>query len=611
MGNVFIEKVQVEGGFLDGMSLEMKNGLNTVIGARGTGKSTFIELIRYCLNIKGHTAESHAKSLAHAKSVLKDGQVIVTLSDGANSYSFSRTADGETIPPVHNDIQLPLIFSQTEVENIGLVSSGRLKLIDDFIGNTDSLDLIELSSISQIESYSSEIIKLSDNVSETEDRLIALPKLKLSLDSLMKEQEALTTASEDVNSKSKALSELSDHYLKVTSDIEQLKDYISTHERTRDEIYQISLSPRDELTLSDSVSSDEYSKMSESCTEAYDYLDLAFSKFDELIDVAQSELGKLLLLQSDITKKGQGLRAEVDTLQKGAGELSRKIQICKEEIAKLENIEKSNHDKAKRIESVKQDRNIALAKLDGVRSEKSQKREQVCNMLSQALAPRIRVNLEERSQLDEYQQVIINALKGSGIKYNELAPLIAESVPPQMLLKIIEEDDIDSFLSMLSITKDRASRVINALKSSIHSVATVNLEDEVILELLDGSETKGLAELSTGQRCTVILPIILAHKDSALIVDQPEDHIDNAFIVETLIASIKRRKGQGQTIVTTHNANVPVLGEAEEVIHLNSDGTRGYVLAYGPLMQPNIVDAISSVMEGGREAFRCRANFYE
>ncbi len=47
MGNVFIEKVQVEGGFLDGMSLELKKGLNTIIGARGTGKSTFTELIRY------------------------------------------------------------------------------------------------------------------------------------------------------------------------------------------------------------------------------------------------------------------------------------------------------------------------------------------------------------------------------------------------------------------------------------------------------------------------------------------------------------------------------------------------------------------------------------
>ncbi len=260
---------------------------------------------------------------------------------------------------------------------------------------------------------------------------------------------------------------------------------------------------------------------------------------------------------------------------------------------------------------MKIERDNALNNLEQARNEKSQLRETVCRDLTDSLSPRIKVHLEEYSQLDEYQQVIINALKGSGIKYNDLAPLIAESIPPRLLLQITENDDIDMFLSLLNVTKDRASRVLNALKSSINSIATVKLEDEITFELLDGSETKDLSELSTGQRCTVILPIILEHRDSSLIVDQPEDHIDNAFIVETLIASIKRRKGQGQTIVTTHNANVPVLGEAEEVIHLNSDGTRGYVMASGPLMEANIVDAISSVMEGGREAFNCRANFYD
>ncbi|EJL6834398.1 AAA family ATPase [Vibrio cholerae] len=609
MGNVYIEKVQIEGGFLDGMSLELKNGLNTVIGARGTGKSTFIELIRYCLSIKGHTSESHVKSLSHAKSVLKDGQVLVTLSDGVHSYSYSRTADGETIPPIHNDINLPLIFSQTEVENIGLVSSGRLKLIDDFIGDTEDLDLMELSSISQIESYSSEIMKLSTTINETEDKLLVLPKLKKSLEELIEEEKKLTAVSEQANIKSQELRKLSEHYLKVSSDIEQLKDYIEVHERVRNDVAEIASPYVKELSLS--MAQDEVQNMLDNQEEAYNFLGLAISKFDDLVNIAKRELEKLYQLKSEITKNGQGLRAEVDLLQKGAGELSRKTQQYKEEIGKLENIAKSNLEKKNRIEKLKKDRNAALDKLDGTRNEKTSLREQVCNMLSRNLAPRIRVHIEERSQIDEYQQVVINALKGSGIKYNDLAPLIAESIPPQMLLRITEEDDIDSFLSMLSITKDRASRVVNALKSSIHAIATVKLEDEIILELLDGSETKSLSELSTGQRCTVILPIILEHRESALIVDQPEDHIDNAFIVETLIASIKRRRGEGQTIVTTHNANVPVLGEAEEVIHLNSDGTRGYVQAYGSLMEPSIVDAISSVMEGGREAFKCRANFYD
>ncbi|HCH1895529.1 hypothetical protein CGH12_23700 [Vibrio parahaemolyticus] len=606
MGNVFIEKVQVEGGFLDGMSLELKKGLNTIIGARGTGKSTFIELIRYCLGIQGHTPESHSKSLDHAKSVLKDGQVFVTLSDGVNEYHFSRTADGDTIPPIPKDLMLPLIFSQTEVENIGLVSNGRLKLIDDFIGDTDVFELRELSSISQIESFSSEMMKLSSTIHDTEDKLLILPKLKSSLSELLEEEHKLTAVSAQAHSKSQELNTLSDNYLKVTADIEQLKEYIEAQKEVKHSLFEIS-----PYSMDLSTKSDDIAEMYSLEKEAYDLIDLANSKLDDVLVIANKKLDTLHNLQSEITKNGQSLRAEVNSLQKGAGELSRKTQQLKEEISKLESIQKNNSDKKNRIAKLKIERDKALKSLEQTRSEKSQLREFVCRSLTDSLSPRIKVHLEEYSQLDEYTQVIINALKGSGLKYNDLAPLIAESIPPLLLLKITEDDDIDTFLSLLSVTKERASRVLNALKSSINSIATVKLEDEVTFELLDGSETKDLSELSTGQRCTVILPVILEHRESSLIVDQPEDHIDNAFIVETLIASIKRRHGQGQTIVTTHNANVPVLGEAEEVIHLNSDGTRGYVMASGPLLDTKIVDAISSVMEGGREAFKCRANFYD
>ncbi|EKK8916677.1 hypothetical protein PPS93_004387, partial [Salmonella enterica] len=168
----------------------------------------------------------------------------------------------------------------------------------------------------------------------------------------------------------------------------------------------------------------------------------------------------------------------------------------------------------------------------------------------------------------------------------------------------------ETFIESVSISKERAFRIINALKNSIDKISTVLLEDEVKLELLDGSEYKELSDLSTGQRCTVILPIILEHTNNTLIIDQPEDHIDNAFIVDTLISSITRRAGKGQILITTHNANLPVLGDAMEVIHLNSDGTRGYVVANGDLQDPSIVDAISNVMEGGRDAFNRRAKFY-
>jgi hypothetical protein len=106
------------------------------------------------------------------------------------------------------------------------------------------------------------------------------------------------------------------------------------------------------------------------------------------------------------------------------------------------------------------------------------------------------------------------------------------------------------------------------------------------------------------------LPLILSHVNKMLIVDQPEDHIDNAFVAKTLIKVILSRNGQGQIIFSTHNPNIPVLGNAEMVLHLGSDGRRGFRLSAGPLTEKNTVTAISTVMEGGAEAFEKRANFY-
>jgi energy-coupling factor transporter ATP-binding protein EcfA2 len=128
--------------------------------------------------------------------------------------------------------------------------------------------------------------------------------------------------------------------------------------------------------------------------------------------------------------------------------------------------------------------------------------------------------------------------------------------------------------------------------------------------LLDGGEYKSTENLSTGQRCTVILPILLCHREAVLVVDQPEDHLDNAFIVDTLIEAIKRSKSDGQLIFSTHNANIPVLGEADQVIVMASDGKRGFVRHSAPLDTKDSVEAISTVMEGGKEAFKRRASFY-
>jgi len=139
---------------------------------------------------------------------------------------------------------------------------------------------------------------------------------------------------------------------------------------------------------------------------------------------------------------------------------------------------------------------------------------------------------------------------------------------------------------------------------------TAPVEDAVELALLDGKEYKKTERLSTGQRCTAVLPILLQHMERPVILDQPEDHLDGAFIVETLVKAIVGRRSASQLIVSTHNPNIPVLGNACRVTLLGSNGQRGFEVHSGDLDDAGVVDAITSVMEGGRKAFQTRANFY-
>jgi ABC-type lipoprotein export system ATPase subunit len=137
----------------------------------------------------------------------------------------------------------------------------------------------------------------------------------------------------------------------------------------------------------------------------------------------------------------------------------------------------------------------------------------------------------------------------------------------------------------------------------------VDVEDFVEFLLLDGTEYKTSTQLSTGQRCTTVIPMLLTG-EGVIIVDQPEDNLDNAFVVGTVVKAILEAKGSTQFILATHNANIPVLANAARVVILNSDGRRVFCRQSDKVEAPAIVRYITGLMEGGLEAFRTRGRFY-
>ncbi len=99
-------------------------------------------------------------------------------------------------------------------------------------------------------------------------------------------------------------------------------------------------------------------------------------------------------------------------------------------------------------------------------------------------------------------------------------------------------------------------------------------------------------------------------------LDQPEDDLDNRFVYEDVVSILREQKGlaggegRRQVIAATHNANIPVLGDAEQVVGLEVDEGRIRVISRSSIDHPPTRDLIKQVMEGGDEAFRRRAEKY-
>ena len=146
--------------------------------------------------------------------------------------------------------------------------------------------------------------------------------------------------------------------------------------------------------------------------------------------------------------------------------------------------------------------------------------------------------------------------------------------------------------------------------------------DEVILEDMPEirlndrpgetkSKARPLGELSPGQRCSAILPILLLNGTCPLIIDQPEDNLDNRLIRQVIVNILASMKMRRQVIVATHNPNLPVLGDVEQAVILRAVEEKACSLeACGNLDEGPVVRYITDIMEGGREAFQYRHSIY-
>lgn len=110
---------------------------------------------------------------------------------------------------------------------------------------------------------------------------------------------------------------------------------------------------------------------------------------------------------------------------------------------------------------------------------------------------------------------------------------------------------------------------------------------------------------SPGQKSAALLAFILSYGDEPVILDQPEDDLDNELIYNLIVQQIRSSKAFRQVIVATHNANIVVNGDAEQVISMAFVKGQCVVLNSGTgcIQDSNVSNHICKVMEGGSRAF--------
>jgi ATPase subunit of ABC transporter with duplicated ATPase domains len=249
-----------------------------------------------------------------------------------------------------------------------------------------------------------------------------------------------------------------------------------------------------------------------------------------------------------------------------------------------------------------------------MRDQISAMRDEVASELQREAGERVRVRVMRNADYMSYQEMLVDGLKGARVRnQNEILATLMQ-LRPEQLAQLIQSNDFESFEEVTRFGAERSRKILDAFRESVDPLALeiTAIEDRIAIELNVAAagppHFKDASDLSRGQKCTALLPILLARRDNPLIIDQPEDNLDNHFIFETVVNAVQRMKKRRQMIFITHNANIPVLAEAELVLVMTSDGRVGAIEKSGTVDECR--EQIIELLEGGREAFELRSKRY-
>ncbi len=617
-----ITRITIDGTtFLKDVNLRLSPELNTFIGGRGVGKLAIIESIRYCLDLPIY-AESSQKIDFVSAVVGSGGEISVEIDkyygQRQTSYKAKRIIgkepevydeNGEKLHLIPAEIfereKNPIIIGQKELYVISQDEKFLLQLIDQFIGD-------------KIKARQKEFEELKIRLSENGKKIIDLEKQLAKKDEY--EQQLKSIESKIKDYEKLGVAKKLERYPQIVEDNEKI---ISADNKIQELIQNI----ENAINQSKQEVSEIISSLKRGKSEKKGILEELAKEFEGIkssIEQVQivAELNRIY--QTKIKEIIKNWNVEKDRSEKEIEDVKRKLGEEKlqpekfEEItrqkARTESLLKEFNKYEQQLESVKEERENIKGKIKNVRYDLFKVRESEIREINQKLKGKVRISVVYEGERKGFKKYLSNFLQGSGL-YKETIDSIVEAkglTIDGVLISDFIVNGKEKIMDKFNLTDKMAERLIEYLKdkNKLFELETLFSEDLIEIELDVEGKFTPLTKLSPGQKATALLLLMFTMEDRILILDQPEEDLDNRFIYEDVVHILRSLKGKRQIISATHNANIPVIGDSELIVVLDKKEEQCKLIDKGSIDKQSIKEYVKRIMEGGEEAFRRRAEKY-
>lgn len=605
-----IKGIRFEGDFLNGRAVQVSPNLNCLIGGKGTGKSTVIEQIRYAFDITPDPDRIKQDYETLVQETLgPDGEVQVHVeTEDGEQYWICRSYGDEPViyrgDGTETDLHIKTfrgeffdleIHSQGELLELARDTSDQLELIDSYLnfdGKKRKRETVKSNlrnNAQKLQSAREELDRLKSEITDYEAVRENLAVMKESgVEEFLDDQDAWDDEETRLNRLDSALDE-------ILTEIPEDEDI------TEMPTNEMGDSPNQELIQ------DAESVVQEARSDILTLLNDVRNR----IEAAQQSLNQHKSEWEDLNSSRQEKYEDLEEdIREETGVDIQEYFDVKEQASELDTLEEELEEQKDKIEEIEEDRRDLWNELKDVRRQITDIRRAGISDINQSLN-NIRVRLEPDGNRESFINWFNDVLKGSNVRTQDKEK-IAKEYTPRTLFDIIQSKDIDKLVDDTGITDTAAENIVGFenLRNQLHELQIQELHDEPVIEIKHESTWKSLDEMSDGQKCTALLSIAMMERDKPLIVDQPEDMLDNEYIYDEVVDASSQVKKSRQIIAATHNANIPILGDAEKINVMDSNGHQGFIHERGSIDDPDVRKRAKKILEGGEEAFNERTQKY-